>query len=187
MSAAELALLLSRHTPADEKETEDLARMRAYAHALLQPFSRAQAGAHFTGSAVVTDPEGARVVLVHHRKLKRWLQPGGHADPEDAGSMQRTALREAHEETGCRVFLHPRAPLPLDVDVHAIPGRQDEPGHLHLDVRFLVVAEEPEALAHDPAESFGAQWLSWDEALARADEPPLRRLLQKARQVAQGG
>ncbi len=186
MSAAELALLLSHHTATDAKEAEDLARMRAYAHVLLQPFSRAQPEAHFTGSAVVTDPEGARVVLVHHRKLQRWLQPGGHADPQDAGSMQRTALREAHEETGCRVFLHPRAPLPLDVDVHAIPGRPDEPGHLHLDVRFLVVAEDPDALAHDPSESFGAQWLSWEEALARADEAPLRRMLEKARQVARG-
>jgi 8-oxo-dGTP pyrophosphatase MutT (NUDIX family) len=186
MSAAELALLLSQHPPADAKESEDLARMRAYAHALLQPFSRAQQEAHFTGSAVVCDPEGERVLLVHHRKLQRWLQPGGHADPQDAGSMQRTALREAHEETGCRVFLHPRAPLPLDVDVHAIPPRPTEPGHLHLDVRFLVVAENPDALAHDPAESFGAQWLTWEEALARADEPPLRRMLEKARRVAQG-
>ena len=185
MPASALALLLAQHTPADAKEAEDLTRMRESARALAQPFSRTQEGAHFTGSAVVTDPAGARVVLLHHAKLQRWLQPGGHAEPADAGSMEATALREAREETGCRVHLHPAAPLPLDVDVHAIPARKDEPGHLHLDLRFLVVAEDPEALAHDPAESFGAQWLSWDEALARADEAPLRRLLQKAREIAQ--
>jgi 8-oxo-dGTP pyrophosphatase MutT (NUDIX family) len=176
-----LAELLARHVPTDDKEREDLERMRAFATGLSRPFSRAQPDAHFTGSAVVVDPTGARVVLLHHGKLKRWLQPGGHSDEVDAGSMEATALREAREETGCQVRLHPSAPRPLDVDIHTIPARKDEPQHLHLDVRYLVIADDPEALVHDPAESFGAQWLSWEEALARADEPPLRRLLEKAR------
>ncbi len=188
-TTGDLGELLARHVPADDKERMDLERMRAFAMGLAQPFSRAQASAHFTGSAVVVDPAGERVVLVHHAKLRRWLQPGGHADVADAGRMEATALREAREETGCRVRLHPDAPRPLDVDIHTIPARKDELEHLHLDVRYLVVAEDPEALAHDPAESFGAQWLSWDEALARADEAPLRRMLEKARAAAgkQGG
>lgn len=180
-SDSSLAGLLARHVPTDAKEREDLERMRAFAARLSRPFSRAQPEAHFTGSAVVVDPTGSRVVLLHHGKLKRWLQPGGHADEADAGSMEATALREAREETGCRVKLHPSAPRPLDVDIHTIPARKDEPEHLHLDVRYLVVAEDPESLAHDPAESFGAQWLEWGAALERADEPPLRRLLEKAR------
>jgi 8-oxo-dGTP pyrophosphatase MutT (NUDIX family) len=177
----DLGELLARHVPADAKERGDLERMRAYAARLERPFSRAQSEAHFTGSAVVVDPAGARVVMVLHGKLKRWLQPGGHADAVDAGRMEATALREAREETGCRVRLHPTAPRPLDVDIHTIPARKDEPEHAHLDVRYLVVAEDPEALAHDPNESSGAQWLSWEEALARADEAPLRRMLEKAR------
>ena len=78
-------------------------------------------------------------------------------------------------------------PRPLDVDIHTIPARKTEPEHLHLDVRFLVVAEDPEALVHDPNESSGVQWLTWDEALARADEAPLRRLLEKARAAARAG
>jgi 8-oxo-dGTP pyrophosphatase MutT (NUDIX family) len=175
--------LLARHVPEDDKEREDLARMRHFAAVLPQPFSRAQAPAHFTGSAVVVDPAGERVVMVLHGKLKRWFQPGGHAEEADAGRMEASALREAREETGCRVHPHPTAPRPLDVDAHAIPARRDEPEHLHLDVRFLVVAENPDALAHDPAESSGAQWLSWDEALSRADESALRRLLEKARRA----
>ncbi|RKH27690.1 NUDIX domain-containing protein [Corallococcus praedator] len=178
-----LVELLARHVPRDDKEREDLSRMRLFATSLGEPFSRAQAEAHFTGSAVVVDPTGAKVALLHHAKLKRWLQPGGHAEAGDGGDMEATALREAREETGCRVHPHPSAPRPLDVDIHTIPVRKDEPEHRHLDVRYLVVAEDPEALAHDPAESFGIQWLSWDEALARADEAPLRRMLQKAREA----
>ncbi|WP_208723127.1 NUDIX hydrolase [Corallococcus llansteffanensis] len=178
---AHLVELLARHVPQDDREREDLARMRHCATSLTEPFSRAQEQAHFTGSAVVVDPSGERVAMLHHAKLKRWLQPGGHAEVGDGGSMEATALREAREETGCRVHLHPTAPRPLDVDVHTIPARKDEPEHCHLDVRYLVVAEDPDALAHDPAESFGIQWLGWDEALARADEAPLRRMLAKAR------
>ena len=85
--------------------------------------------------------------------------------------------------------VHQRIALrPLDVDVHAIPARKTEPEHLHLDVRYLVVASDPEALLHDPHESSGAQWLAWDEALERVGgEAPLRRLLEKARAVVRAG
>lgn len=180
-----LAASLARHLGTDEKERVDLETMREFAGSLAAPFSRTQWPAHFTGSAVVVTPDGAQVLLVLHAKLGRWLQPGGHADAADGGSMANTALREAREETGLEVALHDSAPRPLDVDVHVIPARKDEPEHRHLDVRYLVVASNPAALAHDPLESHGAQWLSWEDALARADEAPLRRLLEKARAALQ--
>ncbi len=173
-----LTSLLAAAVPTDEKERADLEAMRGFAASLAEPFSRSQWPAHFTGSAVVVSADGKQVCLVLHAKLNRWLQPGGHADPADGGELAQTALREAREETGLDVSL--RGPAPLDVDVHVIPARKTEPEHRHLDVRFLVVAQNPEALRHDPHESHGAQWLGWDEALVRADEAPLRRLLQKA-------
>lgn len=175
--------MLSQVQGTDDKERADVARMSQLAQSLEAPFSRGQPAAHFTGSAVVVDPSGARVCLIHHGKLHRWLQPGGHSEEGDAGDMEQTALREAREETGCQVTLWPGAPRPLDVDIHRIPARKDEPEHEHLDVRYLVRANNPEALQHDPNESFGAQWLSWDDALARADEAPLRRMLEKAKAV----
>jgi ADP-ribose pyrophosphatase YjhB (NUDIX family) len=184
-----LIALLAAHRPADEKEAADLAAMRRFAGELAEPFSRQQRGAHFTGSAVVvdgSDPAAPRVCLVFHKKLTRWLQPGGHAEPGDGGNMAETALREAREETQLAVELHPGAPAPLDVDVHVIPARKDEPEHLHLDVRYLVRAAGAAALAHDPAESDDARFLTFDEALARADEPALVRLLLKARAALAG-
>ena len=178
-----LASLLAAFVPSDEKERVDLDVMRGFAASLKEPFSRGTWPAHFTGSAVVVSPDGERVCLVMHAKLNRWLQPGGHADAADGGRMEETALREAREETGLDVKLHPGAPAPFDLDVHVIPARKEDPEHRHLDVRYLVVAANPEALAHDPNESNGAQWLGWDEAIARADEAPLRRMLGKARRL----
>lgn len=176
-----LIALLSAHVPTDAQERADLENMRDAVQSLGQPFSRTQVRAHFTGSAVIVDPSGERVCLVHHAKLNRWLQPGGHCEPQDEGSLERTALREAAEETGLSVTLHPTAPRPLDVDAHLIPARNTEKDHHHLDIRYLVVAADPEKLAHDPNESHGARWLSWDEALATSNEPALRRLFGKAR------
>jgi 8-oxo-dGTP pyrophosphatase MutT (NUDIX family) len=177
-------VLLDAVVAEDEKEREDLALLRHYGATLGAPFSREQSGAHFTGSALVTD--GARVALVFHRKLGRWLQPGGHAEPEDGGDLTRTALREAREETGLAVWLHPLAPRPLDVDVHTIPARPEAAEHLHLDVRFLVLAAPSGALVRDAAEASDLRWFALEEALETAGDASLRRLLRKARAYLPG-
>ena len=173
----ELAAQLARHRATDDEEAADLERMRAYAATLADPFSREEPEAHFTASAVVVDEAGERTLLVHHRKSGSWFQPGGHFEPGDE-SPAAAALREAREETGLEVRL--RGDETLDVDVHWIPW--DE--HFHLDLRFLVVASgEPDPQA---AEVHAAEWLTWDEAFARIEEPALRRALGKARAAVRG-
>src|SRR5688572_29074842 len=101
MTTIALATRLQRHQPEDEKEAADLLRMREYAVSLAHPFSRDQNEAHFTASAIVVAADGHSTCLVHHRKLNRWLQPGGHFEESDGGDVQRAVLREVLEETGC--------------------------------------------------------------------------------------
>ncbi len=91
---------------------------------------------HLTGSALVMDDASGKVLLLHHAKLQRWLQPGGHADGE--GDLGAVALREATEETGLQGLELMRPAI--DLDIHVIPARGSEPEHLHLDVRYLVLA-----------------------------------------------
>jgi 8-oxo-dGTP pyrophosphatase MutT (NUDIX family) len=163
------------HSPGDLEEREDVERMLRLVDDLGDPTSRNEPRAHFTASALVVDAAGRRTCLVDHVKLGRRLQPGGHIEPVDESPAQ-AALREAREETGLDVRLHPHAPRPLDVDVHEIPERPGEPAHLHLDLRYLVVAGGGE-----PAE--GAAWVRLEEAHAATDETALRRLLVKADRV----
>ena len=179
MTTLPLKTLLLQHSAADQKEAEDLRRMREYAVSLARPFSRDQSEAHFTASAIVVSADGLSTCVVHHRQLNRWLQPGGHFEESDAGDAQRAALREVLEETGCTAELIESAPMPLDVDVHEIPAHGDVPAHLHLDVRILV-RTTGSALQHDPTESLGVKWVGWAEAIGLADDASLRRVLGKA-------
>jgi len=177
---------LSAHRPADAREAADLRRIVEFVARHPDPFDRRIREGHLTGSAIVVSTDGGRVLLLRHRKLQRWLQPGGHADPgEKAG--ETVALREALEETGIAgLELHGRAPRPLDVDVHDIPARGDEPAHLHLDLRYLVLAPAEAALVRSPMESDDLRWFGWDE-LAELDlDAGLRRALGKTRLLAGG-
>jgi 8-oxo-dGTP pyrophosphatase MutT (NUDIX family) len=135
---------------------------------------------HLTGSALVVDATGERTLLLHHAKLDRWLQPGGHADGD--GNLAAVALKEATEETGIPDL---RVVLPaLDIDVHTIPARPGEPEHLHLDVRFLVLAPEGAAVHHNE-ESHDARWASADDpAIVGSEE--LSRAVNRAIDVAGG-
>lgn len=103
-------------------------------------FSRNCFPAHFTASAWLVSADGERALLLHHRKLARWLQPGGHADGDS--DLARVALREATEETGLAGLAVDADPF--DLDAHVIPARGDEPEHWHYDLRFVVRATASE-------------------------------------------
>jgi 8-oxo-dGTP pyrophosphatase MutT (NUDIX family) len=170
-----------RHRPADAKEAADLVELLAFVERHPEPFDRGIAEGHLTGSAVVVSADGERVLLLHHRKLGRWLQPGGHAEAgERAGEV--VALREAREETGIGgLTLHPSAPRPLDIDIHPIPARGDDPAHRHLDLRYLVVAPPDATLRRLAAEVRALRWFTWDELRTLDLDSGLRRALRAAR------
>ena len=176
-----LAAALARHVPADDQEAADLARMRAFVARQPDPFDRRLLEGHLTGSAVILSAEGERVLLLHHRKLECWLQPGGHASRGET-TGESVALREAREETGVSgLVLHPTAPCPLDVDIHQVPPLSAEPAHEHLDLRYLVTAPREASLARSKRESNDVRWFGWDELAALELDSGLRRALAKAR------
>jgi 8-oxo-dGTP pyrophosphatase MutT (NUDIX family) len=158
-----------------------VARMLALARQAGDPFSRGQLEpGHFTASAFVLDPDRRRVLLVHHRKLGRWLQPGGHVEASDT-DLVAAARREVQEETGIAV----EAPLGrgiFDVDIHAIPANSKDEAHLHFDVRYAFVGVgdridiSPELLA--------VRWVELDAVSELTDEDSVLRCVERLRSAA---
>src|SRR5207248_2563727 len=90
---------LRAHPPHDTHERDHLARMLVLARAPGDPFARDHfAPGHFTASGFVLSPDARALLLIRHRKLGRWLQPGGHVDAEDrdiedAAQSDRSVMR----------------------------------------------------------------------------------------------
>ena len=178
---------LRSHTPGDDEEAADLAQIREFVARHENPFDRRIPEGHLTGSAIIVSSDGGSVLLLHHLKLDRWLQPGGHGEPDDR-SGEDVALREADEETGIAgLELHEAAPRPLDVDVHQIPARRDEPAHEHLDLRYLVVAPEGARIVPGAGESERIRWFAWEELAALGLDSGLTRALSKAKAIVRPG
>lgn len=144
---------------------------------LKQPgcFGRDHLPGHITGSAWIVNEDASRVVLVKHGSLRKWLQPGGHADGDE--NTLTTAMREAREETGI-------ADLRLignnwfDIDIHTIPTKGNFPAHEHYDVRFLFVADEKAPLTISD-ESTDLRWVELDRLEQFNDERAVLRLREK--------
>ena len=163
---------LTERDPIDGDEARSIERTLLEFDRLDNPFDQELDPVHVTGSAIVVGPRG--VLLLKHKRLGLWLQPGGHIDPGE--SPWEAALREAEEETGLEVSFadvgDDGVPRLVHVDVHA-GGR----GHTHLDLRYVVDGGDADPNPPE-GESQEIEWLSWPAAIMRASDDRLTALLR---------
>jgi 8-oxo-dGTP pyrophosphatase MutT (NUDIX family) len=154
------------------------AEVLAFIDAHTDALARTCAPGHLTGSAFVYDPRGDRFVMLHHTKLRKWLQPGGHADGD--ANLAAVALREACEETGIEGL---RVVVPaIDIDIHVVEPPKEHP-HRHLDLRFLVLAP-PDATIEGNHESTALRWCTVDDLHALDVDESIHRLVAAGRAAA---
>ena len=169
--------LLHRHQPVDTHEQSMTVAMIAFVEQHPTCFERSLLIGHVTGSAWIVSPDRQQVLLIHHRKLDRWLQPGGHADGDP--DVVAVALREAQEETGLHSLrlVDVEAGI-FDVDIHTIPARGNVSEHLHYDVRFLLEADPDEAFGFSD-EIKNIQWFALNNLVSSVDSESIDRMVRK--------
>lgn len=175
MHRFDLEQALHQHAASDTAVAAGCAEFLALRAREPRCFCRDAFPAHFTASAWLVSGDGERALLLHHRKLDRWLQPGGHADGE--ADLARVALREAAEETGlARLAVEDAI---FDLDAHRIPPRGSEPEHWHYDVRFVVRATHSERFRGNH-ESRAMAWRAMPDIAADAAlDDSIRRMARR--------
>ena len=177
------------YTPQNEQEAADqrliLEYIRLFPDNIL---TRDNEIAHLSSSGFVVNADGTRVLMAHHNIYRVWAWTGGHADGE--GDLLSVALREAREETGVE-HIRPLSPAIASLDILPVWGHVKRgkwvPSHQHLNVSYLLVADESDALQIREGENSRVGWLPAERLLEYTNEWQMdgvyAKLLARAREL----
>ena len=163
---------IEKYCPFNEQEQQDKLRILHFLKNNPDAFERSNMCAHMTASAWVINPEATKVLMVYHKLYDSWSWTGGHADGER--DMLALAIREVQEETGVQNVRPVTEDIysleVLTVDGHVKRGEYVS-SHLHMNVTYLLMADERETLHICEDENSGVAWFSLEDALKASTEP----------------
>ena len=172
MNRDELITQISEYCPCNEQEQADKKNILAFLSENDNAFLRENELAHMTASAWVVNHNRTKVLMVYHKIYDSWSWTGGHADGET--DLLSVALREVTEETGIR-HVRPVSENIFSLEVLTVDGHEKHgryvPSHLHMNVTYLLEADEAESLTVCEEENKGVAWFSLEDALKASSEP----------------
>lgn len=175
-----VSTLLQSHQPTSEKEKQDTKRTIEFVQSTSRFWQRDTLPGHITASAWVVDTTHRHTVLVHHKKLNQWFQPGGHI--ENDTDVLAAAKREAIEETGIRQLQIVSTHI-FDIDVHLIPANKSMPQHWHFDIRFAFLANTA-VQPHVSDESHDVRWILLEELARLNNDESITRMAEKTQHLS---
>ncbi len=167
--------LLQDYYPSDPDEKMSKQKMLDFLEAYPDCFERSCIPGHFTGSSWLLNKDGSQFLLLLHKKLNVWLQPGGHCDGDP--DVLGVAIKEAQEESGIMDIKTVSESI-FDIDVHFIPAHDGELSHYHYDVRFLLQVQSDEDLICS-AESHDLKWFGKDKGALPNQAGEITRMFDK--------
>ena len=138
-------------------------------------FERSLEIGHITASAFIVDKKNEKILLLHHKKLNKWLQPGGHCDGEE--NVLKVAKKEVFEETG--LIVNSLENNIFDLDIHTIPTNKSISQHEHFDIRFIFEVDSTSQIIKNE-ESNQLSWVSAKELEDYTNENSILRMRRKA-------
>ena len=181
--AYDLLKALKEYAPWNEQEARDRDIMLQAYFVQPDPFTRENEVMHFTASSWIVNRDSTKVLMAYHNIYNAWAWTGGHADGDR--DLLAVALREAREETGVDAVAVTDSIFSLEtltVDGHEKRGRY-VPSHLHLNVTYLLTADENAPIRAKADENAAVRWFTLADALSNCSEPwMVRRVYAKLNQ-----
>lgn len=163
---------IKKYRPCNAQEQRDQTLILDFLEKNGDAFLRSNLLAHMTASSWIVNPERTKTLMVYHNLYDSWSWTGGHADGET--DLLSVALREAREETGIE-HVRPLSPEIFSLEVLTVDGHEKRgeyvPSHLHMNVTYLLEAEESDTLHICREENSGVAWFTLEEALKASTEP----------------
>ena len=169
-----MALLdqIERYIPFNEQEARDRQFIAAALKRYGDIFTRENEGLHMTASAWTVNKARDKALMVYHNIYQSWSWLGGHADGEE--DLLAVALREVREESGVQT-LRPVTEDIYSLEVLTVDGhwKRDQyvSSHLHLNLTYLLEADEAEALTVLETENSAVRWFPLEESVQASSEP----------------
>lgn len=179
---------IQNYIPYNEQEENDKEMMLKYIQTFEDVVTRENKMCHFTASNWIVNKEKTKALMIYHNIYKSWGWTGGHADGDS--NLLHVALKEAEEETGLKNFKLLSDGIfsieILTVDSHIKRGKF-VPSHLHLNVSFLLEADENEKLTIKPDENSGVEWVDIQKTIELTNEEKMKPIYRKLNEKIFGG
>ena len=163
---------IEKYEPFNEQEEKDKQIILDWLKNNDDAFFRENKIAHITASAWVVNKERTKTLMVYHNIYNSWSWLGGHADGEQ--DLLKVAIKEVQEESGV-MNVKPLSDEIFSLEALTVDGHIKKnvyvSSHLHLNITYLLEADEEELLKIKPDENSGVAWFTFDEALKKSTEP----------------
>lgn len=171
---------ISHYIPYTTQETKEQEVILKYMDTFDNLLARENEFAHFTASAWVVNPKRTKVLMAYHNIYQSWSWVGGHADGDP--DLLQVALKETKEETGLTT-ISPVTENIYSVEILGVPGHLKKgipiATHLHLNVTYLIEANEEEKTTVKEDENSAIKWMELEEAIEACTEPDMKVVYRK--------
>ena len=166
---------LEEFEPYNEQEEVDKKIILDYINNFDDTLTRQNKYGHFTSSAFVLNKERTKILMVYHKIYNSWAWPGGHSDVDS--NLLNVAMKEAKEETGIKNVI-PIFKNIYSIEIISVNGHEKSEkyisSHVHLNVTYLLEADENEKIHIKEDENSGVKWVPIDNVLDLTSETWVR-------------